>query len=75
MKKELELVPRTVVCRRSADVYDGELVFNHVHYLVAMQCPTHEAAKAATKKVCNKLIRKLRITGNVFVAQYPRAKP
>lgn len=75
MKKELELVPRAVVCRRSADVYDGELVFNHVHYVVAMQCPTHEAAKAATKKVCGKLIRKLKHVGVIFLAPYPKAKP
>lgn len=74
-KKELDLTPRIAACRRKADNYDAELIFNHVHYVVGVGCASHELALAAANKACVKLKKLLRNAGARFVAPYPTAKP
>jgi hypothetical protein len=75
MKKEMDLMPRRSVCRRGPDSYDAEIVFNHEQFIVAAGCKDFTTARDIADRAVNQLKRKLRHTGAIFVAPFPKAKP
>jgi hypothetical protein len=74
MKREMDLTPRLVICRQSADYYDAELAFDNAHYIVVTGCRTRELALAAGQPHLRTLVKALRRIGLATVAPYPKAK-
>jgi hypothetical protein len=71
VKKEIDLHPRRHV-RRVSGGYDAEIIFNHEQFIVAVSCSDFATARVIADRAVNQLKRKLRHTGAIFVAQYPK---